>query len=479
MSVLQVKVACLFVFALVLSAPVQAWPPMEIDHKTIDSCDDISRLYTALDNSDHSYFKDWIRSDYLKAKNWAILCVGLAPWHQGERDKRTAQIDKELAFAETNDGPGLQSRTIAEIERRNAIPGQAPPPTPITPAAQPSAGLPSVTATGESPAGAKPKVEIYALFTCVRFSKNMPTPEAGSTRCVEGKVFFRADQCKKEIPAKKGGVTDSNQYARGWVECRESQQESWLPVDEKDGVPRLYKAEAEVFDTEAMTALLAPLEPKARNLIQVDAPFRGSFMGPGNLSFFVVGDGKKVIVFAVSNLNNSQAPSLGAAVGFMKGTEDNLDFEIAAEHVGVKLDYHTEVSGPGAQAMTEAQRKNVYQTMSVTDFVVNGPDLAAKGARVHLSGYYTLNGDVPVLFPNRQAAIVTMNTLPGAGRAPSVPLLIDHASAELRRQLVLCDANPYTVNCNSLDISGIATMCTVSNAFGAARSTPCIDVQHY
>jgi hypothetical protein len=362
-----------------------------------------------------------------------------------------------------------------------AIPGQALSPTPITPAfqAQPSAGSPSGTDTGESPARAKPKAEIYALFTCVHFSKNMPTPEAGSTRCVEGKVFFRADQCKKGVPAKKGGVTGSNQYARGWVECRESQQESWLPVDEKDGVPRLYKAEAEVSDKEAMTALLAPLEPKVRVMIPADGRLRGSFAGPEHMWFFVVGDGDKVIMFAVSNLNDSQAPSIAAAVGFMKGTEDNLDFEIAAEHAGVKLDYHTEVSGPGAQAMAEAQRKNVYQTMSVTDFVVNGPDLAAKGARVHLSGYYTLNGDAPVLFPNRQAAIVTMNAPPGVGRAPSVPLLIDHASADFRRQLVLCDANPNTVNCNSLDISGIATMCTVSNAFGATRSTPCVDVQHY
>jgi hypothetical protein len=67
-----------------------------------------------------------------------------------------------------------------------------------------------------------------------------------------------------------------------------------------------------------------------------------------------------------------------------------MDFEIAGERAGLRFSYHTEVTGAGAKArVAEQKTTNVYQTMSVIDFVVNGPDLAAKGARVHLSGYYT------------------------------------------------------------------------------------------
>jgi hypothetical protein len=322
------------------------------------------------------------------------------------------------------------------------------------------------------------KRTVYVVYSCVHFNKNMPAPSADSTSCSESKVFFQPGECKKEVPAKNGGETYSNQFSRVWIECRERQQGSWIPAHQNDGVIRLLKAEAKASDQKAMSALLFPLEPKARDMIHIDGPFRGSFVGRDSMSFFLVGDGSKVIVFGLSNLNDSQYANISASVSLLKGTEDNSDFEIAAEHAGVKLGFYTETAGPGAKARLTEQSQSIYQTMSITDFVVNGHNLATANAHVHLSGYYTLYGDVPVLFSDAQAANVTKYAS-GAVRQPSVPLLIDHASPELRRQMVDCDANPGVASCYKIDISGTATMCAVSNAFGATRSVPCIDAQHF
>jgi hypothetical protein len=315
---------------------------------------------------------------------------------------------------------------------------------------------------------------IYALYSCMHFNKTMPAPQADTTQCMEAKVFFQSEQCRKEVPA-NDQVVDQNMYVRTWSECRERQSQSWIPQDDPDGVPRLYKAEARVSDQEAMTGLLSPLQPKVRSMIPTDGRLRGTFQGPGKMSFFVVGDGDRVIVFAVSNLNDSQFINIAAAVSNLKGAADNLDFEVAAEHAGVKLHYHSETVGPGAQALLASQNRDVYKDVSVTEFAAIGSELAAKSTRVHLSGYYALNGRVPVLFADAQAGIGSMNS---GARAPNVPLLLDHASSEITSKLSFCATHPYTVACNKVDISGVATMCAVSEETGRKRSVPCVDVEH-
>jgi hypothetical protein len=183
---------------------------------------------------------------------------------------------------------------------------------------------------------------IYAIFACSHLNKGVPVPEAGFTRCVEGKAFFQLQQCDKSLGASREVIR--NQYARSWTECRALQVDSWLPSDENNELVRLYKAEALVSDKKALVALLAPLKPEVGRLIQPNKPFGGTFEGPGNLTFFVQGDGKKAIVFAVTNLTGPQVRSLGGAAAAVDMLKDNLDFEIAAENIGIKFDYHLEIT---------------------------------------------------------------------------------------------------------------------------------------
>jgi hypothetical protein len=118
-----------------------------------------------------------------------------------------------------------------------------------------------------------------------------------------------------------------------------------------------------------------------------------------------------------------------------------------------------------------------YQAMSVRDLVADGPALAAKNAKVSLSGSYLLQDNHGVLYPDMQS-IVTARYHPEAGPQPSVSLLTSDASAQLRRRLLSCQTDPSAaqVGC-TIKIRGLAAMCPLTDASGAAHEAPCVKVE--
>jgi len=118
-----------------------------------------------------------------------------------------------------------------------------------------------------------------------------------------------------------------------------------------------------------------------------------------------------------------------------------------------------------------------YQIVSVRDLVIDGPKLAAAHALVKVTGSYVLQGNVGMLYPDMQA--VMMPRYGGQmGRQPSIPILTDNSSHELREALVSCDSDPSAaqVGCQ-VEIQGEVTMCSVTNGFGANSRAPCIDAK--
>ena len=118
-----------------------------------------------------------------------------------------------------------------------------------------------------------------------------------------------------------------------------------------------------------------------------------------------------------------------------------------------------------------------YQVMSVRDFVADGPALAAKNAKVSLSGSYLLQDNHGVLYPDMQS-IVMARYHPEAGPQPGVSLLTSDASAQLRRRLLSCQTDPSAaqVGC-TIKIRGRAGMCPLTDASGATHEAPCVKVE--
>lgn len=117
-----------------------------------------------------------------------------------------------------------------------------------------------------------------------------------------------------------------------------------------------------------------------------------------------------------------------------------------------------------------------YQSMTVRNFVIDGPKLAARHVKVKLFGAYILQGKVGALYADTQAVMTAKYS--NGGTQPSVALLTDDASHELRATLLFCDSNPVTAQTGcEIEIRGRATMCETSNAFGALSHAPCIDAE--
>jgi hypothetical protein len=117
-----------------------------------------------------------------------------------------------------------------------------------------------------------------------------------------------------------------------------------------------------------------------------------------------------------------------------------------------------------------------YRSMGVKAFVVDGPELAAKRAKVSISGMYIRNGQVPTMYADTNSVIMARYHS-DVGTQASVPLMIDKASHDVRQRIFSCDENPGSgqVGC-PLAIRGRATMCTLGNAFGASQNVPCLEV---
>jgi len=204
-------------------------------------------------------------------------------------------------------------------------------------------------------------IHLYVLYACMHLIAGKHAHHPGTTQCVESRVYFHAAPCKARLP--KGGLTEKSKTERGWLECQETQANSWIPDDPDDGATRLYQAEASTSDASALAALLAPFPPQARAALGPDGlirPLRRTYQGPGDLSFFVVRTGSSVIVFAVSNLDDFQFADIAADVSSSSATlstEGDMDFAGIAADEGVQLSYHTETSQrsmppPGGMAAT-------------------------------------------------------------------------------------------------------------------------------
>jgi hypothetical protein len=128
---------------------------------------------------------------------------------------------------------------------------------------------------------------------------------------------------------------------------------------------------------------------------------------------------------------------------------------------------------PGAPPLPPSD----YQSVSVRDFAVDGPKLAAENAKVSLTGSYILQGNLGRLYADMQAVIMTRYH-PDAGTQPNVPLLTDDASRRLRQRLLSCQTDPSAakVGC-TVKIRGQATMCPLTNALGATHEAPCVNVE--
>jgi hypothetical protein len=118
-----------------------------------------------------------------------------------------------------------------------------------------------------------------------------------------------------------------------------------------------------------------------------------------------------------------------------------------------------------------------YRSVSVRDFAAEGSELAAENAKVTLSGSYILQDKRGMLYADTQAIVLTRYH-PEAGTQPTVPLLTDDASRQLRQRLLSCqtDLSAAQVGCK-IRILGRATMCTLSDTSGAARQAPCVNVE--
>lgn len=189
-------------------------------------------------------------------------------------------------------------------------------------------------------------LHLYVLYACVHLNAARHAAGAGTTRCVERQVFFHAEECRKALP-KPGGLTAKTRKSRSWLECKATAADSWIAADAAGQGSRLYEAQAGAADADALAALLAPLSPQARaRLRPVDFKhaFERAFQGPGRLSFFVVGTGSSVTVFAVTDLDDFQFAGMAADVSSASESPTDLDFAAIAEDAGVELSYPSEMS---------------------------------------------------------------------------------------------------------------------------------------
>jgi len=145
------------------------------------------------------------------------------------------------------------------------------------------------------------------------------------------------------------------------------------------------------------------------------------------------------------------------------------------KYVAFQSGVHANVAAPKPDATLPPPSD--YQAMSVRDFVADGPALAAKNAKVSLSGSYLLQENRGVLYPDMQS-IVMARYHPEAGPQPNISLLTSAASGQLRRRLLSCQTDPSAaqVGC-TIKIRGRAGMCPLTDAPGATREAPCVKVE--
>lgn len=126
------------------------------------------------------------------------------------------------------------------------------------------------------------------------------------------------------------------------------------------------------------------------------------------------------------------------------------------------------------KAREDALAARGYRLITVEAFVLDGRELAGISAKVALRGFYVREGDLDVLYPNRQALLMArynhLNQI-------NALLLTQEASRALRQHLLMCQSNAATAQTGCpIEIKGQVTKCTVTNAFGREKETPCVAV---
>ncbi|MHB1872410.1 MAG: hypothetical protein ACYCT1_16360 [Steroidobacteraceae bacterium] len=123
-----------------------------------------------------------------------------------------------------------------------------------------------------------------------------------------------------------------------------TEADSWIPARLGRRSIEVYKAQARIADTRALSDLLAPLSSRARSALGAAAlarPLVATDQGPGHLSFFLIGDGQTLVVFAVTNLSGFQFADIAADISSSQESNEGLDFHSLAEFAGVNLSYPT------------------------------------------------------------------------------------------------------------------------------------------
>jgi len=125
----------------------------------------------------------------------------------------------------------------------------------------------------------------------------------------------------------------------------------------------------------------------------------------------------------------------------------------------------------------ERDRERGYEPISVETFVLDSKELAAKAAKVSVSGAYLGQNNIGFVYVDTRAVIMATK-YPNLGEQPKVPLLTDNATREFRQRLLACQSNPAAAQAGCpLTILGEVTICTFSNGLGAERTSPCINVE--
>jgi len=142
--------------------------------------------------------------------------------------------------------------------------------------------------------------------------------------------------------------------------------------------------------------------------------------------------------------------------------------------VGLASEYMTFANVRGDREL----QQHDYRAISVRNFLIDGPRLAAAHAKVKLVGSYVLQGSVGMLYIDSQAVAMARYG-PQSGAQLHVALMANDGSHRLREYLLSCSSSPGTglvVDC-PVEIRGQATICTLSNAFGATQEVPCVDAE--
>jgi hypothetical protein len=116
-----------------------------------------------------------------------------------------------------------------------------------------------------------------------------------------------------------------------------------------------------------------------------------------------------------------------------------------------------------------------YTPMTIREFVIDGPQLAADSARLTLNGVYVLEGRVGYLYTNHHS-IELAHSVYEPTTQPRVAVLTDDASRDLRAKLLSCQTDPTSAQTGcAVIVRGNATICGVTNGFGASHDEPCLN----